>query len=216
MKTFLLVFALIFSSTAFAAPIIPAQINGIDDSGDSLFTLTDVDNQFDDSNFEMVFRFGQFNTNDHAFGLYHYDYINESISSVLTIFDETVAVNDESNVVWDLLAMTASSSLGSIDLSLADGLAFGLWFQSDGDTYYSQAMFNDGELDHFGLYWETDPYVDANLYVYAVDDGADRTLDYMELAVNDVVPVAVPEPSIAVLAGLGLLMLGAGRLRRQN
>ncbi|GAA5218643.1 hypothetical protein ACFSJ3_08840 [Corallincola platygyrae] len=214
MKTFLLVFALIFSGTVAAAPIIPAQYNGIDDSGDSLFTLTDADAVLDDSNFEMVFRFGQFNTFDHAFGLYHYDYINESISSMLTIFDETVVVGDDSNVIWDLVTMTASSMFGSIDLSLADGLAFGLWFKSDGDYYYSQAKFNGG-VDHFGLYWETNPFVDANLYVYAVDDGIDQTLDYMELAVNDVVPVAVPEPSVALLAGLGLLMVGAGRFRRR-
>lgn len=215
MKVFTLLITLLFTGNLFAAPIVPAEYNGLEDSGDTLFTLTDADAVLDDSGFEMVFRYGDFNTNDHAFGLYHYDYLSQSIASTLTIFDASVAAGDNSNVIWDLMTMTASSMFGSIDLTLADGLAFGLWFQSDGDTYYSQAMFNDGGYDHFGFYWETNPFVDANLYVYAVDDGSDQTLDYMELAVNDVVPFQVSEPSVALLAGLGLLVLGLGRIRRR-
>ena len=214
MKYLILLFALAFNVQA---ALIPASLYGLDDSGDQAFTYTDGNNLLDDSGFELKFEFGQFNSNDHAFGLFQFDIVTQTAIDYLTIFDANDGTGDDSNVVWDFGLQTASTRHGQIDL-VAD--FFGLWFQSDGDIYHSINILNDDAEDHFGLYWNDDQFSDTNLYVYAVDDGSRMNKDFIKVAVNDVAPyggdlniTAVPEPAPLLLMAMGLLGLAFRRYK---
>jgi len=164
MKVFSFILMLLVGFVANAA-VIPTTLNGLNDSGSELWTLTDSSNLFDDSGFEMVFSFGSFNSGDHEFGFYQYDSVNDSIASTLAIFNSTDGVGDKSNVVWNFDTDIALSRHGIMDLTLAAGLNFGFYFQSDGQKFYSQSALNSGGSDNFGFYWDTDPFSTTNLIV---------------------------------------------------
>lgn len=198
MKTImlLLTFMLCFNVSAVS---IPTDIDGLSVSNDELWTLTDSSNMFDDSGFEMVFSFGSFNSPNQSFGFYHYDSASDSIASMLAIFDSSNSAGDSANVVWDLQNNQAATSHGTMDLTLASGLNFGLYFISDGRTYYSQSALNSGGEKSMGLYWDDDPFSTTNLIVYAGDNGSGRNYDYIQVAIDDVRPI--PEPGhVALLA----------------
>ncbi|RKY42310.1 MAG: hypothetical protein DRP85_03225 [Candidatus Makaraimicrobium thalassicum] len=214
MKKLLTVLAL--SAVASTALAYPSTYNGIADSGDELWTLTDSNDVMDDSGFTLTFDRGSFNSPDHTFGFYQYDLDNDVITGSLDIFRAGDSVGTTSNVVWDNPAQTAATRYGSIDTSLAD-MTFGFFFISDGDTYYSQEVLNGG-TDYFGMYWETDPFVDANLYVIGNDDGNRHwNYDQMSVSANDVRPIDsittqnVPEPLPLALMGAGLIGLRLSR-----
>ena len=202
MKTRMLLFTFMLCFNVSAA-IIPTDIDGLSVSNDELLTMTDSSNLFDDAGFEMEFSYGSFNSPDHSFGLYHYDSASNSIASMLTIFDYSNVAGDSSNVVWSLALGLAATTHGTIDLSLASGLNFGLYFVSDGVTYYSQSALNAGGSDSFGFYWSDDPFSTTNLIVYAGDNGSGRNYDYIQVAIDDVRPI--PEPGTIVLFGLALI-----------
>jgi hypothetical protein len=215
---YLLILLLAFSTSAFASIIVPPTYNGLADSGDELWTLTDANAVYDDSGFEMLFEYGQFNTSDHEFGFYHYDSNTGSYASMLKIFDATDSVGTDSNLVWDLQNDQALTQYGSMDLTLASGLDFGFYFVSDGDTFFSQSALNPNLDDLFGFYWETDQFANANLYVYGSDNDTGRNHDYMYVGASDVSPTGVqittvPEP--ATLALFGLALLGFARRKTE-
>ena len=185
------------------ATIIPANIEGLSGSNSELWTLTDSNNLFDDSGFELEFSFGSFNSPDHSFGLYQYDTVNDSISSTLAIFDSNDSPGDRTNVIWDFVADKVHTRHGNIDLSLMGGLQFGFYFKSDGQMFYSQSALNQGGKDNFGFYWDDDPFSTANLHIYAGDNGTGRNYDHIQVSVDDVRPI--PEPNSFVLMGLALL-----------
>ena len=189
------------------AGIIPPTYNGIIESGDELWTVTDIDNGWDDSGFEMIIRKGQHNTFDHEFGFYHYDFNSGSIASTLAIFDASFNVGDSTNVVFDFANNSASTMFGSMDLSLASGLNFGFYFISDGTTYYSQEKYNNRNKDHFGFYWETNPYMTTDLYIFMNDGGRGTGYDEMMVGANDVRPI--PEPPAIALLAFGLIGIAA-------
>lgn len=205
MKILLLISVLLLTSLANAA-VIPTTLNGLQDSGSELWTLTDANSNYDDSGFEMLFSWGSFNSGDHEFGLYQYDAASDSIASMLAIFDSSAAAGDSTNLVWDLGNDVARTSSGDMDLTLAAGLNFGFYFVSDSQTFYSQSAFNSGGKDNFGFYWDNDPFSTTNLYVYAGDNGTGRNYDVMQVAVDDVKPI--PEPSGVALMGIALLGFG--------
>lgn len=208
---YLLILLFAFTTSVTASIIPPASYNGLNDSGDDLWTLTDANAVFDDSGFEMLFEFGQFNTGDHEFGFYHYDSVNSSIASTLKIFDSNSSVGAGSNLVWDLANNNAQTQFGMMDLSLAAGLDFGFYFVSDNDTFYSQSAFNTNADDLFGFYWETDQFANANLYVYASDNDNGNSHDYMMVGASDVSATGstitnnIPEPTTLALFGLALM-----------
>lgn len=216
---YLLGLLLALSMTANAG-VIPATLYGEAENGDSLWTFTDTSSTLDDAAFFVNAAYGQFNTNDHSFGLYQYDIDNNSIINQLQIFD-TASLDglSSSNVVLDKSAETVTTAYGSIDTSLAQGLGFGWYFTSDGFTSYSQSQFNNGGVDYFGVYTETDPFSVYNTHLYAQDNDSGRSLDYVKMSISDVrtgglniVTTSVPEPSTIALLGLAALGL---RLRKK-
>lgn len=199
-----LIYSLLLVPFLATATLLPTTYNGLSDSGDELWTLTDFNANLDDSNVELVMRKGQNNTFDHEFGFYLYDAPTDLIADSLKIFDSTMAIGDDSNIVWNKHDETARTRFGTMDLSLSSALDFGFYFKSDGRKYYSQSQFNGG-ADRFAFFWETDPFANANLYVLADDGGPHGAYDYIEVEVNDVSRLPVPEPGILMLMGLGLL-----------
>lgn len=207
---FLLVLLFALSTSAFAGIIPPTTYNGLDDSGDELWTLTDANAVYDDSGFSMLFEYGQFNTGDHEFGFYHYNSVSDSIASMLKIFDSTDGVGADSNLIWDLANDNAATQYGLMDLSLAAGLDFGFYFVSDGETFFSQAAFNTAGENLFSFFWETDQFANANLYVYGSDNDTGSNHDYMYVSASDVSPIgggitSIPEPTSIALFGLALM-----------
>ena len=109
MKILLLISMLLLTSLANAA-VIPTTFNGLTDSGDELWTLTDANSNYDDSGFEMLFSRGSFNSSDHEFGFYQYDAASDSIASMLAIFDSSADAGDSTNLVWDLGNLSSGES----------------------------------------------------------------------------------------------------------
>ena len=205
-----------------AAPAlaIPSSLYGDPESGDELFTFTDTDGVNDDSSFLTEFAWGQLLSTE-TFGLYQYDEGTNSIVNSLTLFSENDWIGSSSVVEWDIANETASNEHGTIDISLAD-YAFGLFFSVDGDTYYSQAAFNDNGEDHFGFYWDTDGSTIHDLHVYAEDDGFGFiTKDIIEVGIDDVAPWdggggnpdvnPIPTPGGIALLSIGLFGMGFSR-----
>ncbi len=206
MKILILLLTLLTLCFGANAALIPTTINGLTDSNSELWTLTDSNGNYDDSGFEMVFSFGSFNSGDHEFGFYQYDSISDSIASTLAIFDSNDSAGDSTNLIWNLKNDIASTKHGDMDLTLAAGLNFGFYFQSDGRKFYSQAALNSGGKDNFGFYWDTDPFSTTNLIVYAGDNGTGRNYDHIQVSVDDV--RQIPEPSSIALMGMALLGFG--------
>ena len=191
-------------STVSLAGVIPV---GLTDSGDELWTLTDANSVFDDSGFEMLFEYGQFNTSDHTFGFYQVDSDNNKLAS-LDLFRAADSVGSTSNLVWDLAGNEASTKYGIMNLDA--NLAFGFYFISDDFTAYSQAALNGG-TDYMDFFWQTDQFDTNNLYVSAWDNDTGRNYDEVSIGISDVsgfaggASIDVPEPASAALLGLGLL-----------
>ena len=210
------IIAFVLASSAFA---LPTNIWGDPDSGDELFTFTDTDGTNDDSTFLTEFAWGQLFSTE-RFGLYQYDSGSDAIVNSLVLFDENDWIGSSSVVSWDLGAETASNEYGSIDISLAD-YAFGLFYEVDGDTYYSQSDLNAGGTDHFSFHWDDDNSTIHDLHVYAEDDGTNIfTRDFIEIGIDDVtrwvpgddvVVVNVPTPGGIALLSLGLFGMGFAR-----
>jgi hypothetical protein len=215
---FLTALLMCFAMTANAG-IVPATLYGEVDSGDELWTFTDTSGNLDDAAFFVNAAYGQFNTQDHSFGLYQYDINNNSMINQLQIFDTSSLDGlSSSNVLLDQVAQTVTTSYGSIDTSLAQGLGFGWYFTSDGFTSYSQSQFNGG-TDYFGVYTETDPFSAFNTHLYAQDNDTGSNLDYVKMSISDVRTgginqiLQVPEPTTLALFGLAALGL---RLRKRK
>lgn len=217
MKGLFLTVLLLLTGTA-TAGIIPPSIDGLPESGDSFFTYTDASLILDDSNATTTFVSGGFNTFDYEVGFYT-SAGGGTIIDMLALFDNSFSAGQESNIVWDFSLNTASTIFGTIGIA-GDGTdMFGMYFRSDGDYFYSDALLNPNQEDLFGFYWETNPFVDRNLVVYGSDNDTGSNLDEWLMDINDVQPVLadidtdVPEPSTIAVLSLGLFGLA---LRKRN
>jgi hypothetical protein len=196
------------------AAVIPATLYGDAEDGSELWTFTDGNNVLDDAGFYLNAQFGGHNTSDREFGMYQYDINNNSMINQLMIFNNTTidSGSGTANVLLSNLTQTVSTSYGSIDTSLAQGLGFGFYFKSDGFTSYSQAAFNGGGVDFFGFYRVTDPFSTYNTHLYAADNDTGGNLDWLKMSISDVrtggipnIITSVPEPSTIALMGLALV-----------
>lgn len=225
MTGLLLVLSLALTSVSATAGVIPATLYGEAENGDDLWTFTDTSGNLDDASFFVNTVFGEFNTTDHAFGLYQYDIANNSMINQLQIFDTTTLDGlGSTSVNLDRTAQTVSTAFGSIDTSLAAGLGFGWYFTSDNFTAYSQQQFNVGNVDYFGLYTESDTFSPFNTHLYAMDNDSGRSLDYVKMSITDVRTgdvnligtTSVPEPTGLALFGLAAMGLVAARKKTKR
>ena len=213
MKFLLILAALSFPA---ASAIIPPVYNGLPDSTDEAFTLTDIDGGADDTGTSLISFSGSSNTFDHEFGVYQF--VDGAVfDSVAVLTDSDFGAT--SNVLWDLDNMTATTKYGQMGLS-DQSIEFGFYFVSDSSIFYSHKELNAGESDFFGLYWDADPFTDADLFVYATDGGSSCCLDTMTVSVNDVSPIVrgadveVSEGGTIALLALGLVCLASTKRRR--
>lgn len=215
MKTLMMITMLFMASFSHAG-VIPMNLT---DSGDELWTLSDANAVLDDSGFEMLFEYGQFNTSDHTFGFYQVDAGGNMLNS-LDLFRAADGVGSTSNLVWDLGNSMASTKYGSIGLS--SNYNFGFYFISDGFTAYSQAALNGGN-DHMEFMWQPDVFDTNNLYVKAWDNDTGNNYDEVNIGISDVKSVGggggggnkIPEPTSMALFGLAIAGLGLRAKRKQ-
>lgn len=198
----------------------------LNDSGDELISLTDINGNLDDSGFDYFDRMGQNNTRDHEFGIYQYDANTDTRSDLLTIFKsdgqlngglypnsgQTVTVSNTGGI-FTLTTQVTATITDTLTLTNGIGYNFGFYFISDNDTFYSQAHMNTNGEDLFGLYWDTTPS-DANLHIYMEDNDSGSSHDSLMVTATDV--SVVPEPSIVALLGLGLVGMGVATRRKQK
>jgi hypothetical protein len=209
------------ASTSAMANFIPAfEAGGNAETGDNVWEFTDINTNQDDAGFHLTAQFGGGNSvGTREFGLYQYDAIGETMLNTLAIFSDSDMSTGVSatNVNLDFLGQTLATQYGSIDTSLAAGLLFGFYFESDGFTAYSQEAFNANGDDFFGFYDEADEFSPFNNHIYA-EDGTGE-LDWITMSVSDIdtfrivgtTTTTVPEPASALLMGAGLLGLAARR-----
>ena len=217
MKSFKFLTTLFFLiSFSASSAMIPATLYGEAENGDDLWTFTDTSLLLDDAGFFLNAEFGSFNSSpSRSFGLYQYDFINDVMLNALQIFDDATLATGlaSANVNLDNGTQMLSTSYGVIDTSLALGLAFGFYFESDGIRYYSQNEYNAGSEDFFGLYTESDPFSVYNTHLYATDGQAGNNLDWVKMSISDIRTgtdfgiAQVPEPTSIFLFGLAISLL---------
>lgn len=215
MKKLLLILTF-FTMTAHAA-YIPPTLFGLGESGYENWTPTDLAVGTPDTEFDLAFTFGNFNSSN-AFGMYILD-AGGAVAGTLDIFQGAFGTGTS---VWDIFNYKVSTQFGTMDLTAAltqPGYELGFFIAEDDKKFYSHSALNGG-VDHFGIYVNNDPFGSFDLAVYGVNDGHGFDKDKYIVKVDDaraggeLNPTSVPEPETAAIMAIGLLGLAFARKRK--
>lgn len=191
---------------------------GLADTGDELFSVSDIDGVDDDITSFILGRSASFSN---AFGIY--DPLD--ITNVLQVSDGIAPAGFASGEVLEFNNATQSYQLagtvGTYSTTAANSV-FGLYIDTGFDRFYSQADLNADGLDHL-LTFATEGQgglTNAFDYVFAWEDafgGGD--MDYNDIitgCIDCTAARAVPEPAPVFLMGLGLMAMGVAARRKQS
>jgi hypothetical protein len=205
--------ALAFATNSFA---VPTYMFGQADTGAESLNLTDLYSGGSADSFSVT---DDIFAGSDAFGIYEFTDTAGVISvtdslEVLNQFTPTLpligfgpAVN-KVNVTFDQVSGLATNV--ETGLTAAIDSSFGLYAVFGVTTVYSHAFLNISGDDLVGLFNVSNISPDLSFIATFENDGIDAALT---VGIND---VAIPEPSIIALFGLGLVGVGVATRRKQK
>ena len=201
-----------------AAPLLSDIVAGapaVADTGDEIFSVSDIDGLDDDITNFIIGRNAGFSN---AAGIYD----PTDPTRTLELWDGTVDPGFSSGVVLSYNNVTATYSIDGAPANFIDLASpeFGMYIFNGVDTFYSQTALNADGFDHLltfateGLGGTTNGFD----WVFAWEDlpgGGD--MDWNDISYGCIdcvaVPAQVPEPSILMLMSAGLLGLVRRRIK---
>ena len=206
----------LLAAPAMAVPILSDIVPGapdLSDTGQELFSVSDIDGTDDDITNFIIGRSAGFSN---ALGIY--DPLDFTRS--LQLYDGSVAPGFGSGVVLNYAFATNTYSIEGQPANFLDltDPTFGLYIDNGSNRYYSQSALNGG-LDHLltfateGLGGTTNGFD----LVFAWEDFPGLgDMDYNDAVFGciDCTAAAVPTPAPLALMGMGLAVLGLRRVRR--
>ena len=203
-----------------AAPMLSDIVAGapaLSDTGDEIFSVSDVDGLDDDITNFIIGRDAGF---ANAAGIYD----PADPTRTLQLWDGGVAPGFASGVVLNYNTVTTTYAIEGQPANFIDlgSPEFGMYIFNGIDTFYSQTVLNADGLDHL-LTFDTEGQGGVTTgfdWVFAWEDtfgGGDG--DYNDISYGCIdctaVPAQVPEPAVAALLPLGLFALGMTRRRKR-
>ena len=192
----------VVTSPAIATPV---------DTGSEYLILNDTNSTPEDI---MVMNLSATSVNADPWGIGIYEFTTDANGNV-TVTDELMvltstmsAIFPAANAIFDLIAGTATSDFGTIDVDGTFGIYFEFkqhnWFKS-----YTHSDLNFNGNDNFEI---------ADVFGMTGYGGAHSFLTHelISIGVNDASPAPVPEPATCLLLGAGLFGMAAVGRKKFN
>lgn len=184
------------------------------DNGAEYFTLTDLTIPRSTPTIQLSSDIVSVYGHDYTVGMYSWD--GASITSTLRILDSYMGYL-ASNVIFDLEAGTATSSVETAQMDTTFGF-FIQFYTDDGsgilssETYYTDDALGLG--DAFSTFYDMNGIASVNFAEVALGIGGAGTQGHALVSVDDIAPV--PEPATMLLFGAGLAGLAGLRRRAKQ